>query len=93
METLGCTSVICSDKTGTLTTSQMAVARLAVLQDQAGSIEEYSVSGAHPALHLQSVLRCTQLLANAEMQESGQASLLVVSLVGAVTSWCHFIMK
>lgn len=45
VETLGCTSVICSDKTGTLTTNQMSVQHVLLINDAAGAVEEYEVSG------------------------------------------------
>lgn len=48
VQTLGCTSVICSDKTGTLTTNQMSVCRMFVVKN-AGSngaeLNEFEISG------------------------------------------------
>lgn len=42
----GCTTVICSDKTGTLTTNQMTVVKVAVVQSPSAQITEYDVTGA-----------------------------------------------
>merc|ERR1719334_240464 len=44
VETLGCTSVICSDKTGTLTTNMMSVCKMFVFKNEK-EIDEFEISG------------------------------------------------
>jgi len=44
VETLGCTSVICSDKTGTLTTNMMSICKMFVYNSPS-AIEEFEISG------------------------------------------------
>lgn len=77
VETLGCTSVICSDKTGTITENRMTVTRLAlpetVYEVAEGSILEHgSPVSVQRTPGMRELLRCAVLCNNAQLTPVGE---------------------
>ncbi|KMP02435.1 calcium-transporting ATPase sarcoplasmic/endoplasmic reticulum type [Coccidioides immitis RMSCC 2394] len=82
VETLGSCSVICSDKTGTLTTNQMSVERIVYLNESGTGLEEINVEGTTFA-------PVGELRKNGQVQEDLAATSSTICQMAEVLAMCN----
>jgi len=82
VETLGSCSVICSDKTGTLTTNQMSVNKIVFLNESGTGLEEIDVEGTTFAPE-------GRILSNGQQIENPTVSSATVLKIAEVSALCN----
>ena len=82
VETLGSCSVICSDKTGTLTTNQMSVEKVVYLNESGNDLEEINVKGTTFA-------PVGDLIRNGKVLENPAAASATIKQMSEVLALCN----